>query len=800
MGERPLSSTYRLQLHAGFAFADAENVVPYLAELGVSHLYLSPILQAAPGSMHGYDVVDHGRISDDLGGESALLSLASTAHAHDVGIVCDVVPNHMCIPEPEHLNHQLWDVLRNGRGAASAAWFDIDWELGGGRLGLPVLGASLAEVIDAGELVLDQVQTRDGNEAVLRYHGHVFPVADGTGRGNVASVARRQHYLLGSWREKRSLLSHRRFFDVDTLIALRVEDPEVFDRTHALLLDLHGRGVLDGFRIDHPDGLANPEAYLARLAEATDGAWVVVEKILEGDERLPTSWATAGSTGYDAINVIQAALAPRTSGQLDCLWQTVGGKESLPEVELGAKRLVLSDLLEPEVERLLRLVRHAADDAGVKAGTDGDLRTALSELLTRVKVYRAYLRPGPPADPGALDRFARLVQEAQDACPDLSAALDLLHRLLTDVDSPSAAGRELVIRFQQVCGSVMAKGVEDTAFYRYNRLVALNEVGGDPSALDFPGPQRLHDWASYQQQQFPLGMTTLSTHDTKRNEDVRARLLAVAGDPDAWTALWDAVQRHASSCHVDGPTAYLVFQTLLGAWPIDADRLQPYVEKAIREAKQHTTWQDPEAAYEQLVHTFVAACLNDGALSARLTATVDEHAAAVGEQTLAAKLLQLTLPGVPDVYQGCEAVALSLVDPDNRRPVDFDALRARLRRLDQRGAAGWSVGCPAGWAAADLDDAKLWVTRQALRLRRQQPDLFGADAAYAALPSSDEVVAFVRSHGDRRVVTAVRVHHGEATLALPDATWRDVLTDAVRTQGADVFATLPVALLLQEDR
>ncbi|MBA2773496.1 MAG: malto-oligosyltrehalose synthase [Nocardioidaceae bacterium] len=799
MGDRQLASTYRLQLHAGFTFADAQRIVPYLADLGVSHLYLSPILQAAPGSMHGYDVVDHTRVSEDLGGEPALLSLAETAHAHGLGVVCDVVPNHMCIPEPEHLNRQLWDVLRHGRQAPSASWFDIDWDLLDGRLGMPVLGAGLDQVIDAGELVLDTLETAGGSETVLRYHDHVFPVADGTAGGSVAEVSARQHYLLGSWRDKRSLLSHRRFFDVDTLIAVRVEDPTVFDASHAVLVDLHRREVLDGFRIDHPDGLADPEGYLARLAAVTDGAWVVVEKILEGAERLPQRWAAAGTTGYDALNVIQTALAPRTGSQLEALWQAAGAEVDaaaapLAAVELAAKRQVTAELLAPEFERLLRLVHQAARDGGIGSASDDGVRPALAELLAGVEVYRAYLRPGYPVDPSAMARLSRLVDEAQAARPDLAEPLDLLHRLLSEVDSTSEAGRELVIRFQQVCGPVMAKGVEDTTFYRYNRLVALNEVGGDPAALDSPGPERLHEWAAYQQEHAPLGMTTLSTHDTKRSEDVRARLLAVAGDVEAWTALWEAVHKHAAPHRVDGPTAYLLFQTLLGAWPIDADRLQPYAEKAVREAKQHTTWQDPKPDYEHRVHAFVAACLDDGHLATRLTATVEQREAAVRAQTLAAKLLQLTVPGVPDIYQGCESVALSLVDPDNRRPVDYDALRARLHRLDQRGPGAWSS------RAIDLDDAKLWVTRQALRLRRHQPEVFGPESTYTVLPSSDEVVAFVRSHDDRQVVTAVRVHDGEAKLALPDATWRDVLTDAVHTQGADVFATLPVALLLREDR
>ncbi|MDQ3485552.1 MAG: malto-oligosyltrehalose synthase, partial [Actinomycetota bacterium] len=569
MVDRTHTSTYRLQLHAGFTFADAEQAVPYLARLGVSHLYLSPILQAAPGSMHGYDVVDHGRVSTELGAQAGLVALAGTAHAHGLGVMCDIVPNHMAIPAPEHLNPQLWELLREGRHSKSASWFDVDWDLCDGRLGLPVLGAPLDEVIASGELTLDTVDADgSGPERVLRYHEHVFPLTDGTHEGasdnvDIADLAAGQHYLLGSWREKERLLAHRRFFDVDTLIAVRVEDPAVFDATHAVLLDLHRRGVLDGFRIDHPDGLADPEGYLARLAETSDGAWVVVEKILERSERLPARWATAGTTGYDACSVIQTALAPTTGAELDSLWREVGTGASLAQTELSAKRQVLSELLSPELERLLRLVHRAADEAHLSVGDPATVRGALVEILVHVAVYRAYLRPGHQADDESVEQLVRMVHAARQAKPELAAELDLLHRLLGDVASSSEAGRDLVVRFQQVCGPVMAKGVEDTTFYRWNRLIVLNEVGGDPQALDSPGPEGLHAWAAYQQEHWPLGMTTLSTHDTKRSEDLRARLLAVAADSDAWTQSWQHVAVKAARYDVDGPTAYLLFQTLL---------------------------------------------------------------------------------------------------------------------------------------------------------------------------------------------------------------------------------------------
>lgn len=792
---RDLTATYRLQVHANFGFAAAAEVVPYLADLGVSHLYLSPVLQAAPGSLHGYDVVDHSRVNHELGGEAGLVALADTAHAHGLGIVVDVVPNHMGLPTPAYLNAELWETLRLGRESPTASWFDIDWELCNGRLGLPVLGGPLEEVVAAGELALGE---HDG-APVVSYFDQVFPVAPGTERGTVAEVLSRQHYLLGSWRDKDELLGHRRFFDVDTLVAVRVELPHVFDATHATLVDLRRRGVVDGFRIDHPDGLADPEGYLARLSQATDGAWVVVEKILEGDEGLPTSWVTAGTTGYDAIRAIQTALVPDVGAPLDELWRATGAESSLADTELAAKRLVLDLLLTPELRRLTRRATAAAAAAGHEIAA-AEIEDALREMLVQVRTYRAYVRLDVPPDDEAVRRIDAMRSLAEQARPDLAATLQVLCDLVLDSQTSSPDGRDLVVRFQQACGPVMAKGVEDTTFYRFHRMIALNEVGGEPDALEHPTVDALHAWAERQSLSSPDGMTTLSTHDTKRSEDVRSRLLAAAEDVNGWRRAWTVVRAAARRLDVDEPTAYLVMQTLVGAWPISEDRLNGYLEKAVREAKQHTGWTDGDEDYEQRVLALAAHCLRDDAVQDAVGGWVTELEPVVRTVTLSTKLLQLMLPGVPDIYQGCELVARSLVDPDNRRPVDYPDRSSRLARLD------------AGEGSRDLDDDKLWVTSRALRLRVEHAGLVGAASTYRPVTSqSPHALGFVLSEQVAVVVTRwpfqqARSGWGRATVTLPDGAWTDMLSQSGQRQihggnpvtCEEIFAHLPVALLLRE--
>jgi (1->4)-alpha-D-glucan 1-alpha-D-glucosylmutase len=795
--QRPPSATYRLQLHAGFPFGAAEAIVPYLASLGVSHLYLSPVLQAAPGSMHGYDVVDHSRVSEDLGGEPALRGLADVAHQHGLGIVVDVVPNHMAIPAPTSLNRQFWDVLRNGRESANAHWFDVDWELCGGRLGLPVLGETLEEALGDGALAIDE---QDG-EAVVSYRGgQVFPIAEGTLGGSVADVLHRQPYVLASWRERERTLGYRRFFDVDTLIAVRVELEDVFEQTHRVLLGLHSDGVVDGFRIDHPDGLADPEEYLDRLHYATGGAWVVVEKILAAGEALPSSWQCAGTTGYDAIEAVQAALAPPTGKALDELW--LGGAQSpstLDRTEREAKLLVIRTLLEPEVGRLGRRAREAAKARGVETDEES-LARGFTALLTHIDRYRAYVRLDRPAPSDSVRSLDAWRDRAMADSPQSADAIALIRDLVADSTSADPATRDLVVRFQQVCGPVMAKGIEDTTFYRWNRLVSLNEVGGDPGVLDEPDPvARLDVWAERQASRYPSGMTALSTHDTKRDEDVRARIMTAAEDIDGWEKALAAVQSTASERGVDSAAGSLLMQTAVGAWPVTEERLLRYIEKATREAKAKTTWAEPDEGYGAAVADLARAALEPGPLHDLLSRWTGDLDDAAGAADLAAKLMQLTLPGVPDVYQGCDAVSRSLVDPDNRRPVDYSARRDRLRAIDE------------GDPVTDLADRKLLVTSRVLRLRRRRPALFGESAGYRRLDTgTPHALAFMRGDDALTAVTRWpwtlerRGGWADERLTLPPGRWRDLLSDREGDIDGDdlsyavLFADLPVALLIRE--
>ncbi len=789
-----MTATYRLQLHAGFTFADAERVVPYLADLGVSHLYLSPVLQAVPGSAHGYDVLDHTRVSTELGGQEGLESLAATARRRGLGLVVDVVPNHMALVAPENTNAPLWDLLEHGREAAHAHWFDVDWDALDGRIGLPVLWEPLDDVLGKGDLRLGE----ENGGRVLRYHDHVFPVAAGTWDGDpsadVAAVLARQHYVLAGWRERDAVLNYRRFFDVDSLIAVRVELPDVFDATHQVLVDLNHRGIVEGYRIDHPDGLADPEGYVDRLRAALrPGTAIWVEKILEGEEVLP-DWPCEGTTGYDAAKVVAYALIdPAVAPALQHAWEKTGGEPSLERVVADSKRQVVADVLVPERHRLVRRAREALGDA------DPDrLEEAVVELLVACEVYRAYVRPGEQLDGVARGRLEHAGQVAAAARPDLATEIEQLVGLATGAQDSEAA-RDFAVRLQQTWGPVMAKGIEDTAFYRWHRQVGLNEVGGDPDLLDTASPEAMHAWAAHQQKHWPLGLTTLSTHDTKRSEDVRARLLAVAGDAESWTRCSEAFAEAARERDVDLPTAHLVWQTLAGVGEISDERLQGYLTKAMRESKQRTSWLDPDPDYEARLLALAADANGPGHLGALVTTAVDHNRAAVRAAVLGQKLLQLTLPGVPDTYQGCELVDLSLVDPDNRRPVDYDVRRERLAHLRADGSP------------RDLDDEKLLVTHKALMLRRELRECFADTGDYQPLTgTSRHVVGFLR--GGEVAVLATRAvtrldatgGWGHAMLTLPEGLWRDELTGALHG-GADndvagIFADYPVALLRRVHR
>jgi (1->4)-alpha-D-glucan 1-alpha-D-glucosylmutase len=833
------ASTYRLQLTPEFGFADAADQAGYLAELGITHAYLSPILQAAPGSQHGYDVVDHSRIAAELGGEDGFRYLAARFRRAGIGLVVDVVPNHMGVPVPEYLNRQLWAVLSGGQQSPYAHWFDVDWEAGGGQLLLPVLSRPLHECMD--ELRLSRLDELPGATAfsydddalVLRYQEHVLPVRPGTGALPLPDLLAAQFYRLDSWRAAATELNWRRFFDISSLIAIRVEEPDVFAATHGLLLGLVAEGLIDGLRIDHPDGLADPRGYLRQLATAASGGWIVAEKILATGEELPSDWPCAGTTGYDSLAAVGALFTGSDGAQqLGTQYaRFAGGPSDFATAARAARRETADQQLTAEVSRLARLLGKLGDPVLDSVPAD-ELRTILAEMLAAFDVYRAYVVPGEAPSATSVGQVGAAAAAARVQLPArLHPAADRVVALLLGraVDAGLRPVRDdLIIRFQQTCAAVQAKGVEDTAAYRWTRLISANEVGADP---DHPGRSatEFHRFAQRLADAWPAGMTTLSTHDTKRQEDVRARLAVLAESPEAWAREVTRWHRRASELagglRIDPPSEYLMWQTLVGAWPIDADRLTSYLLKALREAKLSTSWTEPDVTYEAAALGFARLALADSEIAERIAAFVAWIGPDAVANSIGAKLVQLTMPGVPDTYQGCELAGLSLVDPDNRRPVDFDRRRlmlAALRPAEPDRAAGLDgPGDPGGLTdlatTGELDAAKLLVTSAALRLRRDHPDWFAGEyqPLTATGPAGAHALAFCR--GGQAITVATRLpgqlrRSGgwrDTAIALPPGRWLDVLsgtehgragvTEPGRGMLADLTWRLPVALLVPAD-
>jgi len=811
-------STYRLQLRDSFGFGQAAGQAGYLSALGVTHVYLSPILQANPGSPHGYDVVDHSRVSADLGGEPAFRDMVAEFRRHGLGVIVDVVPNHMARPTPETLNRQLWSVLYQGRQSEFAHWFDVDWDAQEGKLLMPILAGPVEKCL--GDLVIDTAprtpESAEHRGPVLRYFDHMLPLRDGVADLPLGVLLAQQHYRLTSRRDAATQLNWRRFFDVDSLIGIRVEDPDVFAATHRVLLRLCDEGLIDGWRIDHPDGLADPEGYLRRLAEATDGAWVVVEKILAYGEELP-AWRCVGTTGYDALALVGGLFVDPAGGErlTEEYVRRTGGKRSFAEVARDAKRDIADGAFTAELSRLTRLFPPAAYPALAGFSAD-DLHDVLVAMLAEFRVYRAYVTPGqPPPDSAvaAVTAAASSAREHLDARlhPVLDAVCEaVLGQGGTGSDASQQAARdELVIRFGQTTGPVLAKGVEDTALYRWSRLVALNEVGGDPDIFGI-SPAEFHAAAGRLAVRWPASLTALSTHDTKRQEDVRARLAVLAEWPEEWAhqvaewhglALWltDGAAARTTQRAPEPDLEYLMWQTLVGAWLAGGERHREYLRKAMREAKTRTSWTVRDPGYEAAVLGLADAVLGDPEITAAIAGFVARIEPDARVNSLGAKLVQLTMPGVADVYQGCELAAFSLVDPDNRRPVDYDRRRRLLAALQ----AGPD-------RAAGLDAEKLLVTSRALWLRRDHPDWFAGSYIPLAAegPAAEHAVAFVR--GGHAVTVATRLPAGlrrrggwsDTVLPLPELHWRDMLTGTrhagLRPPLAEVTRRLPVALLIPD--
>jgi (1->4)-alpha-D-glucan 1-alpha-D-glucosylmutase len=733
----PVLSTYRLQMRGDcFTFDDALGVLDYLDDLGVSHLYLSPILTAAEGSTHGYDVTDPTTVSAALGGPEGFERLSAAARQRKIGLIVDIVPNHLGVDKPEQ-NRWWYDVLEHGKDSAYCSFFDIDWNLDpDGRIVLPVLGS-------------------DDDPAPPGY------------------PADRSHYRLIGWRH--GVCGYRRFFSITSLAGLRQEDRAVFDATHAEVKRWLGEELVDGLRIDHPDGLSNPAGYLAWLRElAGPEAWIVIEKILAVDEPLEPTLPVEGTTGYDALREIGGLfIDPAGAGPLTALFDSSG--TAYDELSKSARRLkaqAVTGTLGSELARLQRSIVAAV-------GADHpDVPSAVAELISRMDVYRS--------------DYLSLSLVLPEAIAETASVLPELAEPLTIIASALTCSAEAAVRLQQLCGAATAKSMEDCLFYRDARLVSLNEVGGEPGRFGVSIAE-FHERAATRARLWPHTMVTLTTHDTKRGEDVRARLGVLSQVPSLWTELVGKWALHAPP--PDPATGLFLLQNIFGVWPVDGvvtdelrSRLHAYTEKAIREAAAHTSWHDPDAAFETAVHAWLDTVM-DGPVATELTSLVTRLDGHAQSDSLGQKLVALTVPGVPDVYQGTELSQDSLVDPDNRRPVDYHVRRDAL---------------------SANSDPKMRVVTAALHLRRDRPGTF-TDGGYTPLLAdgacADHLVAFQRADD---VLTAVTRHSvilaetgwGDTSLALPDGVWADRIAGGRRTGrvlASDLLGEFPVALLERVD-
>jgi (1->4)-alpha-D-glucan 1-alpha-D-glucosylmutase len=884
-------STYRLQLHKDFTFDDAAAIADYLRALGISHVYSSPYLQAAPGSTHGYDVVSHQRVNEELGGAQGHERFCKKLGEADLGQVLDIVPNHMSLGKE---NRYWWDVLENGTSSRYASFFDIDWQPQEERLRdkvlVPILGDQYGKVLQAGGIRV----VRRGNRFQVECSGQMLPtsptslpmilsraaeyaksdtlsfLAASFGRlpqpeyvdrrtilarhrdkvvlfdllerlsneeqgvweaidqsvmelnGNQDALddfLNQQNYRLAYWKTADQQLSYRRFFDVNSLIGLRVEREYVFEETHALVLDWLKRGVLDGVRVDHPDGLRDPLEYLKRLREKAPDAWVVGEKILEPGEFLRESWPIQGTTGYDFLNVAAGVLvAPEGMVELTSVYSQFTGQPTDFHTIAHEKKInVTQEGLGSDVNRLTTLfVEICEANRDRRDYTRAEVRRAIREVAACFAIYRTYVVPDRDE---ITDEDREQIEQATECAKQQRLDIDGdLFDFMRDVLTMVVKGKlesEFVMRFQQFTGPVMAKGVEDTAFYCYDRLTGMNEVGSDPGRNGLSVGE-FHAYCTKMQETHPVTMATLATHDTKRSDDVRARMAVLSEIPGRFNS---AVQRwsrmnsafrtgsRGAPAMPDRNTEYLYYQTLIGAWPLPMDRAQAYMLKAVREAKQQTTWVANNKEFEEALRMFIELTLNYAPFLRELQQFVDRVRDAGRVNSLTQTLLKHTTPGVPDLYQGTELWDLSLVDPDNRRPVDYEVRKRLLCELKHM--SGHDVAAQV-MLRADEGLPKMWTIHKALELRRERPDCFGAEAEYTPLEvdgdKHDHVIAYLRGEDVVTVVPRLTLKLGGAwkdtIVVLPKGRWRNRLTGGSVEGGVITMKLLlkdfPVALLVRE--
>jgi (1->4)-alpha-D-glucan 1-alpha-D-glucosylmutase len=812
-------ATYRLQFHKGFTFADAERLVSYFAQLGISHLYASPITTARAGSMHGYDVVDPTRVNPELGGEAALRKLVVALRAASLGLIVDIVPNHMAVGE----ENAWWvDVLRRGPQSRYAPYFDIDWHAEDeglrGKVLFPVLGKTLRETIEADELKVE------GDE--VHYFEHRFPLRPGEdASAPLRELLARQHYRLASWRSANDAINWRRFFDINELTAMRMEHQPAFEDSHALIFRLYADGLIDGVRVDHVDGLSDPAGYCRKLRECLEALtrqrpssaprerpYIVVEKILLRDETLPTSWSCDGTSGYDFMNDVSAVQhEPDAATVLGALWASVSGRSADFSVEeYAARREIIARSFSAQLEACAASFHRLGESQGAELARPS-LRRGLTELLGHFPVYRTY---AVATERPAQDRrfLEAAVAGARVTClPADRGVIDTLATWLDDrASDPEAANSQhrAVTQFQQLSAPIAAKAVEDTAFYRYGRLISRNDVGFEADVLGI-GPADFDARVLRRQPDFPHAMLATATHDHKRGEDARARLAVLSEEANEWASvLPDWIERCRPLRHRSddallphGGDIAMLLQTLVGAWPLDlepqnhegrrsfAERLARWQEKALREAKLATDWSAPNQEYESAARHLTMALVADSALPDLLNeiAAFARHVSPAGAvNSLAQAVLKLTVPGVPDFYQGTEFWDFSLVDPDNRRPVDFAARAASLGDSPLPSLAQH-------WRDGRIKQA---VIARTLALRRACPALF-AEGNYEPLAVrgafAERVIAFARRFKDHVLVTIVprvasQMLRCKGDLLFDEAAWGDTAVEARNKNLTGLFS------------
>ncbi|CAN5746906.1 malto-oligosyltrehalose synthase [soil metagenome] len=840
-------ATYRLQINEDFTLEQARDIVPYLSVLGISDLYLSPIFEARPGSPHGYDITDPTRVRAAIGGEDALRDLAEQTERHGMGILLDIVPNHMAASV---LSPWWRDVLENGRRSEYARFFDIDWGTTGTprRLRLPILGDTLDNVLERGEIDIDV----DTCEAV--YFDTRLPLSAGSlirreglpaGAERSAATRRildRQHYELAYWRTASDELNYRRFFDITDLAALRVEDDRVFQATHSLTRRLAADGVLAGVRIDHIDGLRDPAGYLRRLRQWIRGPggeplYTIVEKILEREERLPGEWACEGTTGYEFLSLATGLLIdPGGYDRLEQFYLRItGDPQQFGELVRSKKLLVMDRLFGSELTALSRslfaLIRLSEEEA----------RRVTAEVTASMSVYRTYTRSRSVREEDRR-RVLHAVNDAAERNPDLADGIAALRRVLLLEDAPvSDRTLDWIMRWQQFTGPVMAKGFEDTALYCHNALLAANDVGSDPGRPGVAAPE-LYSALNLRRSLSPASLNATATHDTKRGEDTRARIAVLSEIADEWRGHlrrwmrkgdeWKAEMADDDDAAVpDADADSLLYQTLVGAWPIaGADdvftqRIKAYMTKALREAKEQTSWRRPDEDYEQALASFIDALMEEfGRVG--LAESIGDFARRVAPHgvlnSLTQALLKITAPGIPDIYQGTELWAFTLVDPDNRQPVDY---AERQRLLAELSALIEFPDAPAvrtlltSWEDGRI---KLLFTALALHCRARRADLFSHGAVHSLDVNgtrTDHVIAFARTLDEDACIVVLprwttRLMSPGDSLPGPDAwqdtrltlprtlqgLWRNTLTGVSMEAGsdiaiADLFGVVPFAVL-----